>query len=158
LTFLLARFEKELLDLAPETDLLTLEKINRQVRSDSAHGTISTQLTAHFERLQHVIVRRGIALVTGEVGAGKSTALRAYTETLDKNHHTIVYSDDPTLGRRGLLLNSIARQLNLNIKFFTWQLLAELKAAIEKKLRRNPHHIRPPVAVGAWPFRWVEKP
>jgi type II secretory pathway predicted ATPase ExeA len=80
---------------------------------------ISEQLKALFERLQHFMVRRGIALVTGEVGAGKSTALRAFTETLDKNHQAIVYIDDPTLGLRGMF-NSIARQLNLNTKFFTW--------------------------------------
>jgi general secretion pathway protein A len=92
---------------------------------------ISEQLKALFERLQHFITRRGIALITGEVGAGKSTALRAYTENLDKNHHAIVYIDDPTLGLRGMF-NSIARQLNLNAKFFTWQLVPELKAAIEK--------------------------
>jgi type II secretory pathway predicted ATPase ExeA len=92
---------------------------------------ISEQLKALFERLQHFMVRRGIALVTGEVGAGKSTALRAFTETLDKNHQAIVYIDDPTLGLRGMF-NSIARQLNLNTKFFTWQLVPELKAAIEK--------------------------
>lgn len=92
---------------------------------------ISEQLKALFERLQHFIARRGIALVTGEVGSGKSTALRAFTETLDKNHHAIVYIDDPTLGLRGMF-NSIARQLNLNAKFFKWQLVPELKTAIEK--------------------------
>jgi type II secretory pathway predicted ATPase ExeA len=92
---------------------------------------ISEQLKGLFERLQHFIARRGIALITGEVGSGKSTALRAFTETLDKNHHTIVYIADPTLGLRGLL-SSIARQLNLNAKFFKWQLVPELKAAIEK--------------------------
>ncbi|MDZ7362000.1 MAG: AAA family ATPase [candidate division KSB1 bacterium] len=38
-----------------------------------------------------------MALITGEVGSGKSTALRTFTETLDKNHHGVVYIDDPTL-------------------------------------------------------------
>jgi type II secretory pathway predicted ATPase ExeA len=92
---------------------------------------LSAQLKGLFERLQHFIGRRGIALVTGEVGSGKSTAMRAFTDTLDKNHHALVYIDDPTLGLRGMF-NSIARQLNLNTKFFTWQLVPELKAAIEK--------------------------
>jgi type II secretory pathway predicted ATPase ExeA len=92
---------------------------------------ISEQLKALFERLQHFIARRGIALITGDVGAGKSTALRAFTETLDKNHHVVVYVEDPSLGLRGML-SSIARQLNLNAKYFKWQLAPELKAAIEK--------------------------
>jgi hypothetical protein len=84
---------------------------------------LSAQLKGLFERLLHFIGRRGIALVTGEVGSGKFTALRAFTDTLDKNHHALVYIDDPTLGLRGMF-NSIARQLNLNTKFFTWQLAA----------------------------------
>jgi len=92
---------------------------------------LSEQLKALFERLQHFITRRGIALITGEVGSGKSTALRAFTDTVDKNHQALVYIDDPTLGLRGMF-NSIARQLNLNAKFFKWQLVPELKAAIEK--------------------------
>lgn len=114
---------------------------------------LSAQLKGVFERLQHFIGRRGIALITGEVGAGKSTALRAFTDTLDKNHHAVVYIDDPTLGLRGMF-NSIARQLNLNTKFFTWQLVPELKAAIEKNFADyhkttlviidDAQHLKPP--------------
>ncbi|MDZ7407529.1 MAG: AAA family ATPase [candidate division KSB1 bacterium] len=66
------------------------------------------------------MTRRGMALITGEVGSGKSTALRAFTETLDKNHHAVVYIDDPTLGLRRIL-SSITSQLNLNTKYFKWQ-------------------------------------
>jgi len=92
---------------------------------------LSAQLKGLFERLRLFIGRRGIALITGEVGSGKSTAVRAFADTVDKNQHALVYIDNPTLGVRGMF-NNVARQLNLNAPFFKWQLVSELKAAIEK--------------------------
>jgi type II secretory pathway predicted ATPase ExeA len=92
---------------------------------------ISKQLKALFARLRQLIARRGLALVTGEVGSGKSTAIRAFAESLEKNQFTWVYIDDPTIGMRGLW-SSVAAQLGLNIKFFKWQLLPTIKNAIEK--------------------------
>ena len=47
--------------------------------------------------------RRGIALVTGEIGAGKSTAIRAFTEQLETNQYDVAYIADPTIGIRGIL-------------------------------------------------------
>lgn len=92
---------------------------------------ISKQLKALFTRLRQLIARRGLALITGEVGSGKSTAIRAFAESLEKNQFTWVYIDDPTIGMRGLW-SSVAAQLGLNVKFFKWQLLPTIKNAIEK--------------------------
>jgi type II secretory pathway predicted ATPase ExeA len=92
---------------------------------------ISKQLKALFARLRQLIARRGLALITGEVGSGKSTAIRAFAESLEKNQFEWVYIDDPTIGMRGLW-SSVAAQLGLNIKFFKWQLLPTIKNAIEK--------------------------
>ena len=103
---------------------------------------LSAQLKGLFERLQHFIGRRGIALITGEVGSGKSTAIRAFTDTLDKNHHAVVYIDDPTLGLRGML-NSIARQLNLNTKFFTWSRPAGCPSSKPPSKKTSPIITRP---------------
>ena len=115
---------------------------------------LSAQLKELLTRLQHFLTRRGIALITGEVGAGKSTALRAFAETLDKNHHAVVYLDDPTLGLRGML-STIAQQLNFTSKYFKWQLVPELKAAIEKNFADyhkstlviidDAQHLKPPM-------------
>lgn len=92
---------------------------------------ISKQLKALFGRLRQLFARRGLALITGEVGSGKSTAIRAFAESLEKNQFAWVYIDDPTIGMRGLW-SSVAAQLGLNIKFFKWQLLPTIKNAIEK--------------------------
>lgn len=41
-------------------------------------------------RLTLALRERGIALVTGEVGSGKSTAVRAFTATLDANKYQVI--------------------------------------------------------------------
>lgn len=92
---------------------------------------ISGQLKTLFARLRQLIARRGLALITGEVGSGKSTAIRAFVESLEKNQFDWVYIEDPTIGMRGLW-TSVASQLNLNPRFFKWQLIPTIKAAIEK--------------------------
>jgi type II secretory pathway predicted ATPase ExeA len=92
---------------------------------------VSKQIAQLFDQLKHFLHRRGIALITGEIGAGKSTALRAFTEQLEKNTCDIAYIPDPTIGIRGIL-NSIALQLNLEAGYFKWQLTEKLKHAIEK--------------------------
>lgn len=45
---------------------------------------------------------RGIGVVTGEVGAGKSVAARAAVSRLDASRHAIVYLPNPAIGGRGL--------------------------------------------------------
>ena len=42
-------------------------------------------------RLALTMREKGIALVTGEVGSGKSTAVRAFIATLDPNRHTLLH-------------------------------------------------------------------
>lgn len=91
----------------------------------------SKQIAQLFEGLTLFLHRRGIALVSGEIGSGKSTTIRAFTEQLEKNLYDIAYIADPTVGIRGIL-NSVALQLNLEAGYFKWQLLEKLKLSIEK--------------------------
>ena len=95
------------------------------------HLFLSKQIKQLVDGLKHFLHRRGIAMITGEIGAGKSTTIRAFTEQLEKNLYDIAYIPDPTIGIRGIL-NSIAIQLNLDGGFFKWQLLEKLKQCIEK--------------------------
>lgn len=92
---------------------------------------ISKQIQKLFDQLFLFLQRKGIALVTGEIGSGKSTTIRAFIEQLEKNTYEIAYIPDPTIGMRGIL-NSMAIQLNLEAGYFKWQLLEKLKFAIEK--------------------------
>ena len=92
---------------------------------------ISAQLETLFVRLRQLIARRGLALITGEIGSGKSTAIRAFAESLEKTLFDWVYIADPTIGMRGVWA-SVAVQLGLDCKFFKWQLMPTIKNAIEK--------------------------
>jgi type II secretory pathway predicted ATPase ExeA len=91
---------------------------------------LSKSLDALYKRFTNLLSRRGIALITGDVGSGKTTAIRAFVDKLDKTHYDIVYIDDPTIGLRGIWA-SIAAQLNLDSRYFKWQLMPKLKTAIE---------------------------
>lgn len=105
------------------------EPFSKQIKATRLF--LSTGLKMLKERLRHHLLRRGIALITGDVGCGKTTAIRGFIETLDKTHHEVVYLEDPSLGLRGIW-HQIATQLHLNPRYFKWQLMPSLKTAIEK--------------------------
>jgi type II secretory pathway predicted ATPase ExeA len=52
-------------------------------------------------RLTHLVRERGIGVITGEVGSGKSTAVRAFVEGLDPTRYTVVYTANPLIGITG---------------------------------------------------------
>jgi type II secretory pathway predicted ATPase ExeA len=53
-------------------------------------------------RLDYLTQQRGLGLVTGETGCGKSTALRRFTAALDTNRFFVIYLSNPLLGLTGL--------------------------------------------------------
>jgi general secretion pathway protein A len=54
-------------------------------------------------RLTFLVKERGIGLVTGEIGSGKSTAVRRFVSTLDFNQYLVIYLlANPTIGMSGL--------------------------------------------------------
>lgn len=62
--------------------------------------------TAHGEAVARIgwcITEHRIGVVTGEVGAGKTGAIRAALHGLDPTRHTVIYLPDPTVGVRGIL-------------------------------------------------------
>ena len=52
-------------------------------------------------RLTYVVGERGIGLITGEIGSGKSTAVRAFVEGLDPTRYTVIYTANPLIGVSG---------------------------------------------------------
>jgi type II secretory pathway predicted ATPase ExeA len=68
------------------------------------------ELTA---RLTYLVRERGFGLVTGEIGSGKSTAVRTFTAGLDPNRYLVIYLANPTTGITGLyrdLLSSLGHE------------------------------------------------
>ncbi len=53
-------------------------------------------------RITFCIQERGLGVVIGEVGAGKTVALRAAVEALDQSRHVLIYLPNPTVGVRGI--------------------------------------------------------
>jgi len=53
-------------------------------------------------RLNYLVRERGLGLVTGEIGSGKSTAVRAFATGLDPNRYLVIYLSNPTTGMMGL--------------------------------------------------------
>ncbi len=60
---------------------------------------------AHSEaaaRITWSVADKALAVITGEVGAGKTAAARAALAGLDQARHTTIYLPDPTVGVRGI--------------------------------------------------------
>jgi len=53
-------------------------------------------------RLEYLLREPGIGLVTGEVGSGKSTAVRAFAEGLEPARYAVMYFANPMIGITGL--------------------------------------------------------
>ena len=61
---------------------------------------------AHAEAVARIgwcVTERALGVITGEVGAGKTVAVRAATATLDPSRHVIIYLPNPSVGVRGML-------------------------------------------------------
>ena len=61
--------------------------------------------TAHNEAVARIgwcVADRRIGVITGEVGAGKTVAVRAALAALDASRHAVIYLPDPTVGVRGI--------------------------------------------------------
>jgi type II secretory pathway predicted ATPase ExeA len=53
-------------------------------------------------RIGWCIAERSIGVVTGEVGAGKTVAVRTVLQSLDPSKHTVIYLPNPLIGVRGI--------------------------------------------------------
>lgn len=80
-------------------------------------------------RLDLVVRERGIALVTGEVGSGKSTAVRAFLASIDTNRNTLVYLTLP-IATPGALYRQTLAALNQVVPFGATAQIAALRAVL----------------------------
>lgn len=53
-------------------------------------------------RIQWCVAQRQLGVITGEVGAGKTVAVRAALAELEPSRHQIIYIADPTITMRGI--------------------------------------------------------
>lgn len=91
-------------------------------------------------RLTYLVREHGFGLVTGEIGSGKSTAVRAFTASLDFNRHWVIYLSNPTTGITGLYRDLLAH-LGHPPPFGQARMIALIRSAFEDALhnkRRAP--------------------
>jgi type II secretory pathway predicted ATPase ExeA len=53
-------------------------------------------------RISWCITERRIGVITGEVGAGKTVAIRTALSSLDASRHVVIHLPNPTIGVRGI--------------------------------------------------------
>jgi type II secretory pathway predicted ATPase ExeA len=90
-------------------------------------------------RISWCLTERALGVITGEVGAGKTVAVRAALAGLDTSRTTIVYLGNPAVGARGLYAG-IVTALGATPRFHKASLIpqtAELLAAEEHERGRN---------------------
>ena len=82
---------------------------------------------AHAEaiaRISFCVVESALGVVTGDVGAGKTVALRAAVPTLDPTRHQVIYIANPAFGTRGLYV-TIVRALGAPPRYLKAELMAQ---------------------------------
>jgi type II secretory pathway predicted ATPase ExeA len=115
----------------------TKTPFSKSVPADKLFGR-----TAHDEavaRIQYCIAESSLGVVTGEVGAGKSVAVRAAVAGLDRTRYTVVYIANPSGGCRGLYV-AITTALGATPRFHkaeAIQQVADLLAAEQVERHRK---------------------
>jgi len=87
-------------------------------------------------RLAFALQERLPALITGDVGIGKSTALRAFTHALDRNLYTVVYLSNPHLSAT-TLYHQILLALQTEPAFGFARLLPQLRTTLSELARKG---------------------
>ena len=90
-------------------------------------------------RLEFLAQHHGVGLVTGEVGAGKSTAARVFTATLNTNLYKILYVHFSS-GSALDLLRQIALELDLEPAHFRGDLVRQISGAIVRLNQSKKQH------------------
>jgi Type II secretory pathway, component ExeA (predicted ATPase) len=97
---------------------------------------------AHAEavaRIHFCVAESALGVLVGDVGAGKTVAVRAAMAALDPAAHHLVYVSNPAFGPRGLYV-TIVRALGANPRFHKAEVMAqaaELLAAEEAERHRR---------------------
>lgn len=81
-------------------------------------------------RLAYLVRERGIGLITGEIGSGKSTAVRSLVESLDPTRYSIVYTANPLIGITGLY-REVLLQLGEPVPMFRPRMVLGLRRCFE---------------------------
>ncbi len=98
---------------------------------------------AHKEaaaRLRWLISARGLGVITGEVGCGKTAAARAAAGGLDASRNTLICLPNPQVGVRGIH-HAIAAALGQAPRFRHATLIPQVEAALAAEADEKNRHV-----------------
>jgi type II secretory pathway predicted ATPase ExeA len=98
---------------------------------------------AHKEavaRLRWLISARGLGVLTGEVGSGKTVAVRAAADGLDASRTTLIYLANPQIGTRGIH-GAVAAALGQAPRFHHATLIPQVEAALAAEADERNRHV-----------------
>jgi type II secretory pathway predicted ATPase ExeA len=98
---------------------------------------------AHNEavaRLRWLISARGLGVLTGEVGSGKTVAVRAAADGLDASRNTLIYLANPQIGTRGIH-GAVATALGQAPRFHHATLIPQVEAALAAEADERNRHV-----------------
>lgn len=87
-------------------------------------------------RLLQAMRDQGIALVIGQGGCGKSTALRRFAHSLDNNRYLVLYVPNPAPGLTGVY-RDILKSLGYEPTYFRPQLVSQVRIALTDVVARG---------------------
>jgi type II secretory pathway predicted ATPase ExeA len=90
-------------------------------------------------RLSYLVSEQGIGLLTGEIGSGKSTAVRSFGASLDLNRNLIIYLSNPTLGMSGLF-RDILFALGYEPPFYKPKMVTRIRSAFDELIRTKQRY------------------
>ena len=96
----------------------------------------SRQLEYLKKRCSHFLETRGIALLTGEVGSGKTTFVRYFLDSMDHNSHKPFYLSQTVRGTRSFF-RVLAATLGLSPKFFIEDVTTQVKTELANLSRKQ---------------------
>lgn len=90
---------------------------------------LSRQLSYLKKRCAHFLETQGIALLTGEIGSGKTTFMRYFLNSLNHNSYQFFYLSQTVRGSRSFF-RILAATLGLTPKFFIEDVTAQVKTQL----------------------------
>jgi type II secretory pathway predicted ATPase ExeA len=114
-------------------DSLPAEAFGKAVGPDSVF--MYAQLQELHERLKRAVAERTLAVVTGKSGLGKTTAVRAYTDSLPSNQYRVLYFGQDQDGAG--LLQRFAQALGLRPRHFRNQLPMQISQALTDNMQEG---------------------
>jgi len=105
-------------------------------KKDISKIFISRQLAYLQKRCQHFLETQGIALLTGEIGSGKTTFMRFFLNSLNHNSYKLVYLSQ-TVRKTREFFRVLASALGLQPKFFIADVTAQVKEELSNISRKQ---------------------